>query len=88
MLSNVNSEDQKTGYIYVLKSKSTDANINSMRNLYKIGYSKNKVEERIKNAEKEATYLMAIVEIMASWKCFNMNTQKFENLVHTFFSSV
>ncbi len=31
---------------------------------------------------------MAPVEIITSWKCFNMNPQKFENLIHNFFSSV
>jgi len=83
--SNITSEDKEAGYIYVLKSKSTDEHISSIQNLYKIGYSKGDVQERIKNAEKESTYLMAPVSIQGAWKCFNMNPQKLEQLLHNFF---
>lgn len=82
----INAEDQQSGYIYVLKSKSTDSNIMNIDNLYKIGYSTTPVEERIKNAENEPTYLMAAVEIIAVYQCYNMNPQKFEQLLHKFFS--
>lgn len=85
--SNITSEDEEVGYIYVLKSKSTDKQISSIQNLFKIGYSKVDVEERIKNAEKEPTYLMAPVSIQGAWKCFNMNPQKLEQLLHNFFGS-
>jgi len=83
----ITEEDKETGFIYVLKSKSTDNRITSIPNLYKIGFSKTEVTERIKNAEKEPTYLMAPVDNIASWKCYNMNTQKFEQLIHNFFGS-
>lgn len=83
----ITEEDKEAGYIYVLKSKSTDERIASIRNLYKIGFSKTEVDERIKNAEKQPTYLMAGVEYVAGWKCFNMNPQKFEQLIHNFFGS-
>jgi hypothetical protein len=85
--SNITNEDEEVGYIYVLKSKSKDERIASIQNLYKIGYSKTDVEERIKNAEKEPTYLMAPVRIQAAWKCFNMNTHKLEQLLHKFFGN-
>ncbi len=81
----ITDEDQETGYIYVLKSKSDDEQIKSMNNLYKIGYSKHKVDDRIKNAEKEPTYLMAEVEEIASWKCYNLNAQKLEKIIHKLF---
>lgn len=83
---NITDEDKESGYIYILKSKSNDERISSIDDLYKIGFSTTKVEERIKNAEKEHTYLMAPVDIIASYKCFNMNTQKFELLLHKFFA--
>ena len=83
--SNITDEDEGAGYIYVLKSKSTDEQISSIQNLFKIGYSKVDVEERIKNSEKEPTYLMAPVSIQGVWKCFNMNPQKLEQLLHNFF---
>jgi len=85
--SNISSEDEEAGYIYVLKSKSTDEHISAIKNLFKIGYSTVDVEERIKNAEKEPTYLMAPVSIQGVWKCFNMNPQKLEQLLHNFFGA-
>ena len=83
----ITEEDQEAGYIYVLSSKSTDAKISEIKNLFKIGYSTTPVENRIKNAEKEPTYLMAPVQIEAEYKTFNMNTQKFEQLLHNFFGA-
>ncbi len=85
--SNITEEDKEAGYIYVLKSESTKQEIASIENLYKIGYSTTVVEERIKNAENEVTYLMASVKVESSWKCYNMNAQKFEKLIHKFFGS-
>ncbi|MES2239441.1 MAG: GIY-YIG nuclease family protein [Bacteroidota bacterium] len=83
--SNITDEDEEAGYIYVLRSKSKDERIRAIDNLYKIGYSKVEVEERIKNAEKDPTYLMAQVKIITAWKCYNMNPQKLEQLLHNFF---
>lgn len=83
--SNITDEDAAAGYIYVLRSKSKDERIKAIDNLYKIGYSKVEVEERIKNAEKDPTYLMAQVKIITAWKCYNMNPQKLEQLLHNFF---
>jgi hypothetical protein len=81
----IKEDDEAAGYIYVLRSKSKDERIIEIDNLFKIGYSKVEVEERIKNAEKDPTYLMAPVKIVTSWKCFNMNPQKLEQLLHNFF---
>ena len=83
--NDVTDADDETGFIYVLKSNSMDENIASIANLHKIGYSKNDVAGRIKNAEHEPTYLMASVSIVGIWQCFNMNPQKFEQLLHNFF---
>jgi len=83
----ISEEDKESGFIYVLKSLNPDPRITSIDNLYKIGYSKVTVENRIKNAVKEPTYLMAEVDYIAGWKCYNMNTQKFEQLIHNFFGS-
>lgn len=83
----ISEDDQSTGYIYILKSKSTNPKVANIDNLYKIGYSTIPVEERIKNAENEATYLMAPVEIVSIYECYNLNPQKFEHIMHTFFAS-
>ncbi len=84
---NITDEDKETGYIYVLRSLSDKQEIKSIKNLYKIGFSKIPVEERIKNAALEPTYLMAPVLIVTAFRCFNMNPQKLEQLLHTFFGS-
>jgi hypothetical protein len=81
----VADEDQASGFIYILKSLSSNPDIKRIQNLYKIGYATTSVEKRIANAVKEPTYLMAEVHHVSSYKCFNMNAQKFENLLHTFF---
>ena len=83
--SGITNEDKETGHIYVLTSQSEKEDIASLENLYKIGYSSTSVQERIKNAENEPTYLMAPVKIESSWMCYNMNAQKFESLIHRFF---
>ncbi len=85
--NNINSEDSESGFIYVLSSKSSDPKISELKNLFKIGYSTTPVASRIKNADKEPTYLMAPVHIEAEYKTFNMNTQKFEQLLHNFFGN-
>ena len=81
----ITPDDNKMGFVYVLQSHSMDEHIASVANLHKIGYSKNDPNERIKNAEHEPTYLMAPVSIVGIWECFNMNPQKFEQLLHNFF---
>jgi len=85
--STVTNEDEEVGYIYVLESNSIDERISAIQDLYKIGYSKMEVEERIKNAENQPTYLMAPVSIIGAWKCYNMNPQKMEQLMHNFFGN-
>lgn len=81
----VSEEDVKSGWIYILKSKSKNPEIAALKDLYKIGFSTSSVQKRIVNAKKETTYLFADVEIVASYKCYNLNTQNFESLLHRFF---
>lgn len=83
----IDTEDEKSGYIYILESLSQDDRIMMMKNLYKIGYSTTDVRERIKNAINEPTYLMAQVKIVGVYEAYNMNTQKFEQLLHRFFGN-
>lgn len=87
-LNAIKEEDLATGWIYILKSKSTNNDIAALDDLYKIGYSTVPVQERIKNAEKEPTYLMADVQIIEVYKTYNLNAQKFEQLIHRFFAEV
>lgn len=82
LLDNVREDDISTGYIYVLKSLSTDPQISSIKNLYKIGFTTGSVENRIRNAENESTYLYAPVEIVTTYQVYNMNGSKFETTIH------
>ncbi len=86
-LSNITEEDKESGFIYIAKSLSDKPEIREITDLYKIGFSNIHVEERIKNASQEPTYLMANVQIVSAFKCYNMNSQKLEQLLHNFFGN-
>ena len=87
-MQEISADDQQTGYIYVLRSLSSKEDISNKKDLYKIGYSSGSVEERIKNAEEDPTYLMAPVQIVTTFECFNLNPQKLELILHKFFAEV
>jgi hypothetical protein len=80
--NDIANDDKVTGYIYVLSSLSDDPIVKGEKNLYKIGFTTNTVEQRVANAENDPTYLMAPVEIVATYKVVNLNSHKFEDLVH------
>ena len=82
----IDSKDVMTGYIYVLKSKSTSPVVTKFTNLYKIGYTTDSVEERIKNAEHESTYLNAPVTIISTYAIHNVDASIIEDAIHTFFA--
>lgn len=82
----VKEEDIQTGWIYVLKSKSLHPEISKIKDLYKIGFSTSPLEQRIKNAKNEATYLYADVIKVSSYACYNRNADKLEQLLHRFFA--
>lgn len=86
-LHGITQDDENTGFIYILESRSENPAIRSIPNLYKIGFSKTTVEDRIKNARQDPTFLMADVRIVMTYQCYNMNPQKLEQLLHTFFGS-
>ena len=79
------TEDKKTGYVYILNSLSQDIRIKSIKNLHKIGYCTTSVEQRIANAKLDPTFLMSDVKIIQIYEIHNVNPQKFENLIHSFF---
>lgn len=77
-----------SGLIYVLATKSSNPALTPyLHNLYKIGFTETTVEQRIKNAEKDRTFLEAPVRIVSTTECFNLNAQKLEALVHGFLAS-
>lgn len=81
-------DDIESGTIYVLRSQSTHPFVSEHRELiHKIGVTGGKVETRIANAAKDATYLLADVEIVATYKLHNLNRTRMENLFHRLFGA-
>lgn len=85
-LGNVNKEDKISGRVYILKSLSKKPEISSIKNLYKIGFSKNPTENRIKNAKNDPTFLMDEVQIVDEINVYNVSALKFEKLIQIFFA--
>ena len=82
-------DDIEAGTIYVLRSLSSHPFVAEHRELiHKIGVTGGKVETRIAGAEKDATYLLAEVEVVATYKLHNLNRIGLENIFHRVFSTV
>jgi hypothetical protein len=84
----VEEDDLASGTIYVLRSLSDNPTISGNRDLiHKIGVTGGKVEKRIANAKFDPTYLMAGVEVVATYELYNINRSKLERLLHRFFDA-
>jgi T5orf172 domain len=82
------AEGDQTGTIYVLRSRSSDPQIAPHRAaLHKIGVTGGDVAQRLASAATDATYLLADVDIVATYTLRNVNRTKLENLLHRFFSA-
>lgn len=84
----LSDKDIESGTIYVLRSKSSRPEIAAIKDLYKIGFTVTSVESRIANAKNEPTYLCADVEVVATWKVYNIKSSTFEALIHKLFAPV
>ena len=83
-----NDSDIESGTIYVLRSLSEHPFVSQHRELvHKIGVTGGKVENRIANANHDATYLLAEVEIVATYKLAGIQRTKLENLFHRIFAN-
>jgi hypothetical protein len=79
-------EDTASGTIYVLRSKSEHPTIQKNREIiHKIGVTGGSVKRRIANIGLDPTFLMADVEIVATYELYNINRTKLENILHRFF---
>ena len=79
------SDDQITGYIYVLKSLSKNPEIKRIQEdheLYKVGFTSGTVGHRIANAENESTYLYGPVKVVAEYQVINLNPEALETALH------
>lgn len=84
----ISNGDIQYGYVYVLSSLSSNKQIQSKKNLYKVGCCCGDVTERIKNARNKPTYLMSDVKVELAVRCYNLNERELENAVHRFFGKV
>ena len=81
------ADDVESGTIYVLRSLSEHPYVSQHRDLiHKIGVTGAKVETRLGNAEHEPTYLLAKVEVVATYKLAGINRTRMENLFHKLFA--
>lgn len=82
----VDETDIASGTIYVLRSKSDHPMIKEHRDvIHKIGITGGDMKQRIANAKLDPTFLMADVEVVATYELANVNRVKLENLIHKFF---
>ncbi len=80
--------EAETGTIYVLRSKSDHPVVAELREvMHKIGVTSGSVESRISGAERSSTYLLASVEVVATYKVYGVNCQKLERLIHKVFAA-
>lgn len=80
--------EAETGTIYVLRSNSKHPVVTEHREImHKIGVTSGPIESRIAGADKSSTYLLATVEVVASYKVYGVNCQKLESLIHKVFAA-
>lgn len=84
--SDAAEDDLESGTIYVLRSRSDHPIIAANRELiHKVGVTGGSVQARIANAEHEATYLLAPVDVIAEYRLYNINRTRLERLLHRVF---
>ena len=81
------ADDVESGTIYVLRSLSDHPYVVQHREIiHKMGVTGGRVETRIANAEHDSTYLLAKVEVVATYKLAGINRTRMENLFHRLFA--
>lgn len=81
-------DDLPTGYVYVLRSKSEHPFVAQNRSvIHKIGVTGGNVKSRVTNAKMDPTYLLADVDIVATYKLSNVKRTRLEALLHKFFGA-
>ncbi|MFW2851545.1 GIY-YIG nuclease family protein [Sphingomonas sp. TX0543] len=78
-----------TGTLYVLRSRSTHSTIAAHRDLiHKIGITGGSVEARVAGAADDATYLLAEVDVVATYKLYDVHRTRLEALIHRVLNKV
>jgi hypothetical protein len=77
-----------TGTVYVVRSKSKEPAIAEVSGiLLKIGVTTQEVRRRIADARNDPTFLLAPVELVATYDLVNLSWRKVEQLLHRFFDA-
>ena len=77
-----------TGTVYVARSLSENPDIKEVRQfLHKVGVTSQDVNRRIADARNDPTFLLAPVEIVATYDLKNLERSKVENVLHRFFEA-
>ena len=80
--------DEASGTIYVLRSKADIPFVAENQDLvHKIGVTTSKVETRIAGAQLDPTFLMAEVEVVATYSLYNIDRGRLEKLIHRVFAA-
>ncbi len=83
-----NDQLELSGTIYVARSRSENPEIKGQRMiLHKIGVTSQDVSRRVADARNDPTFLLAPVEIVATYSLQNLSRNKVENLLHRFFAA-
>lgn len=81
------ADDVESGTIYVLRSLSDHPYVAQHRHIiHKVGVTGGRVETRIANSEHDSTYLLAKVEVVATYKLAGINRTRMEGLFHRLFA--
>lgn len=76
-----------TGRIYVVRSLSPEPAIRKLgHDLYKIGFTSGSLEDRLRGAKDDPTFLLAPVHLVRSYDAIDMSANRFEHLIHRFFA--
>lgn len=80
-------KDRVTGCIYVVRSLSPLPDIARLDGqLFKIGFTTGTLEDRIRGAADDPTFLLAPARPVRSFEAINLNANKFENILHRLFA--
>lgn len=82
----VGEDDMSSGTVYVLRSMSDHPDVVANCDLlHKIGVTGGDMKRRLANAKHDPTFLLAEVEVVATYKLANINRVRLENVIHRIF---
>lgn len=79
--------DEASGTVYVLRSRSDHPMVASHRDVvHKIGVTGGDVARRVSGAKLDPTFLMADVDVVATYELFNIDRGRLEAIIHRVFA--